>query len=76
LYAARLLKQGVNQSEVARRLENVPAIEIASLGATGTASASYLSAKFLTKYFKSQTLTPYALYCCVSGVAGFMALHH
>jgi undecaprenyl-diphosphatase len=55
---------------------NVPAIETALLGATGAAIASYLSAKFLTRYFKTQTLTPFALYCLVSGWASSMVLHH
>jgi undecaprenyl-diphosphatase len=53
---------------------DAPAIETALLGAAGAAIASYLSVKFLTRYFKSRTLTPFAAYCLLSGVLSFALL--
>ena len=51
------------------------ASQTALLGAVGAVIASYLSVKFLTRYFKTQTLTPFAVYCLLSGSASFMFLH-
>ena len=31
--------------------------------------AAYLAVRFLTKYFESRTLTPFAIYCVVTGLA-------
>ena len=39
------------------------AVDVAVLGAIAAAIAAYFSVKFLTKYFKTNTLTPFALYC-------------
>lgn len=44
------------------------AVDVVSLGAIASAVAAYFSVKFLTKYFKTNTLTPFAIYCLV--VAG------
>jgi undecaprenyl-diphosphatase len=41
------------------------AVDVVSLGAMASAVAAYLSIKFLTKYFKTNTLTPFAVYCLV-----------
>lgn len=54
---------------------NTVAIEAAVLASAGAAIASYFSVKFLTRYFKTQTLTPFAVYCLLSGLASFMLLH-
>ena len=35
--------------------------------------ASYLSVRFLTRYFKTRTLTPFAIYCLLAGV--FFIVH-
>lgn len=35
--------------------------------------AAYLSVKYLTRYFETRTLTPFAIYCLVFG--GLMAIH-
>ena len=32
--------------------------------------AAYVSLRFLTKYFETRTLTPFAIYCVVAGVGG------
>ncbi|MGO9061480.1 MAG: undecaprenyl-diphosphate phosphatase [Candidatus Binataceae bacterium] len=50
------------------------AIETALLGAAGAAMASYLSVKFLTRYFKTRTLTPFAVYCLLAGLLSFALL--
>jgi undecaprenyl-diphosphatase len=51
------------------------AIEAALLGATCAAIAAYLSVKFLTKYFETRTLTPFAIYCLLSGLISLWLLH-
>jgi undecaprenyl-diphosphatase len=37
-------------------------------GSIVAALASYMSVRFLTRYFKSRTLTPFAIYCLCAGV--------
>lgn len=37
-------------------------------GALCAAAAAYVSVRFLTRYFKTRTLWPFALYCVVAGV--------
>jgi undecaprenyl-diphosphatase len=39
------------------------------VGAVTAAIAAYLSVRFLTRYFTTRTLTPFAVYCLVVGVA-------
>jgi undecaprenyl-diphosphatase len=36
--------------------------------------AAYLSVRFLMKYFQTRTLTPFAIYCLVFGIASFVYL--
>jgi undecaprenyl-diphosphatase len=38
-------------------------------GAAVAGVAAYLSVRFLTRYFTTRTLTPFAIYCLVAGVA-------
>jgi undecaprenyl-diphosphatase len=54
--------------------KNAPAIEAALLGAGCAAVASYLSVKFLTRYFKTRKLTPFAIYCLLSGSISLLLL--
>ncbi len=54
---------------------DAPAIELALLGAICAAIASYLSVKLLTRYFKSRTLTPFAVYCSLAGLISLLLLH-
>jgi undecaprenyl-diphosphatase len=54
--------------------KNAPAIDAALLGAGSAAVASYLSVKFLTRYFKTRTLTPFAIYCLLSGLISLLLL--
>ena len=51
------------------------AIEAALLGAICAAISSCLSVKFLTKYFKTRTLTPFAVYCLFLGLISMLFLH-
>ncbi len=43
-------------------------------GALTAAIAAYVSVKFLTNYFKTKTLTPFAVYCMAAGALAFAIL--
>jgi len=43
------------------------------VGSLAAGLAAYFSVRFLTKYFQSKTLTPFAIYCLVAG--GLMIIH-
>ncbi len=43
-------------------------------GSLAAAVAAYLSVRFLTRYFTTRTLTPFALYCVLAGVASLVIL--
>jgi undecaprenyl-diphosphatase len=48
----------------------------ALLGALGAAVTAYLAVRFLMRFFETRTLTPFAVYCFVAGLActiGFLA---
>jgi undecaprenyl-diphosphatase len=53
---------------------SAPAIEAAMIGAVCAAIASYLSVRFLTAYFKTRTLTPFAIYCLLFGCASLLLM--
>jgi undecaprenyl-diphosphatase len=53
---------------------DAPAIATALLGATCAAVASYVSVKFLTTYFKTRTLIPFAIYCVLFGTFSLLVL--
>jgi undecaprenyl-diphosphatase len=44
------------------------------VGAVIAGAAAYLSVTFLTRYFKSNTLLPFAWYCIIAGALAFVAL--
>lgn len=48
------------------------AIKGALVGAAGAVIASYFSVRFLTRYFKTRTLTPFAVYCALFGLLSLM----
>lgn len=54
--------------------KDAPAIEAALLGATCAAIAPYLSVKLLTRYFKTRTLTSFAVYCLLFGALSMLLL--
>jgi undecaprenyl-diphosphatase len=60
--AAALLKL----PDIANKTESGAVIPIL-IGAVTAGIAAFFSVKFLTKYFKTKTLTPFAIYCCVTG---------
>jgi undecaprenyl-diphosphatase len=45
------------------------------LGALCSAIAAYFSVRFLTKYFESKMLTPFAVYCVVAGGVSLLLLN-
>jgi len=46
----------------------------AVLGLILSASAAYLSVRFLDRYFKQNKLSPFAYYCLLAGIASFVLL--
>ena len=34
--------------------------------------ASYIAVRFLTSYFETRTLTPFAIYCAVAGIGSLV----
>jgi len=40
----------------------------------GAAIAAYASVKFLVRYFKTKTLTPFAIYCAAIGIISLLLL--
>jgi undecaprenyl-diphosphatase len=42
-------------------------------GSVAAGLASYFSVRFLTRYFKTKTLTPFGIYCLIAG--GFFMIH-
>lgn len=44
------------------------------VGALVAAGAAYLSVRYLTKYFKSNTLAPFALYCFMAGLLSLLII--
>jgi undecaprenyl-diphosphatase len=50
------------------------AIDTALVGAAFAAIAAYFSVKFLTRYFRTRTLTPFAIYCFAVGSLSLMLL--
>ena len=40
-------------------------------GSVVSGVAAYLSVRFLTRYFETRTLTPFAVYCVIAGVGSF-----
>jgi undecaprenyl-diphosphatase len=53
---------------------NARLIGTALLGAISAAVAAYFSVKFLTKYFQTRTLRPFAIYCLLIGILSMLIL--
>lgn len=45
------------------------------IGTLTAAITAYFSVRFLTKYFKTNTLVPFAIYCVIAGIVALIALH-
>ncbi|QRP44960.1 undecaprenyl-diphosphate phosphatase [Amycolatopsis sp. FDAARGOS 1241] len=52
--------------------ENSPSLGPALAGSLVAGIASYISVRFLTKYFETRTLTPFAIYCVVAGIGSLL----
>ncbi|WP_409183087.1 undecaprenyl-diphosphate phosphatase [Amycolatopsis sp. VS8301801F10] len=52
--------------------ENKPSLGPALVGSAVAFVASYISVRFLTKYFETRTLTPFAIYCAVAGIGSLV----
>ena len=44
------------------------------VGSLASFVAAYLSVRFLTRYFETRTLTPFAIYCVLAGAASLVWL--
>jgi undecaprenyl-diphosphatase len=55
-------------------IENTSVLGQSLFGAVCAAVAAYVSVRFLTKYFQTKTLTPFALYCVVAGALFLLLL--
>jgi undecaprenyl-diphosphatase len=44
------------------------------VGSVLSGVGAYLSVRFLVKYFRTRTLTPFAIYCIVAGLASIVYL--
>ena len=53
---------------------NSALIEVSLAGATAAALAAWFAVKFLTRYFKTNTLTPFAVYCIAIGIMSMLIL--
>jgi undecaprenyl-diphosphatase len=49
-------------------------IEVSLAGAIAAAFAAWFAVKFLTRYFKTNTLTPFAVYCLAIGIVSMIVL--
>ncbi|MEV8613220.1 undecaprenyl-diphosphate phosphatase [Amycolatopsis sp. NPDC051373] len=52
--------------------ENGPSLGPALAGSLVAGIASYISVRFLTKYFETRTLTPFAIYCVIAGIVSLL----
>jgi undecaprenyl-diphosphatase len=50
-------------------------IEVSLAGAIAAALAAWFAVKFLTRYFKTNTLAPFAVYCIAVGAVSLLFLH-
>ena len=41
-------------------------------GALAAAVSAFFSVRFLVKYFETQSLRPFAIYCVIAGLAAFV----
>jgi undecaprenyl-diphosphatase len=53
---------------------NTALIEVSLAGAAAAAFAAWFAVRFLTRYFKTNNLTPFAIYCIAIGIASLLIL--
>ena len=56
------------------KAENANLVGPALVGAVCSAATAYIAIKFLTRYFQTQSLTPFGIYCLVAGVGASLLL--
>jgi undecaprenyl-diphosphatase len=44
------------------------------IGSIASFVSAYLAVRFLTRYFETRTLTPFAIYCVIAGVGSLLWL--
>ena len=54
------------------RPENHASLGPALVGSLVAGVASYIAVRFLTSYFETRTLTPFAIYCAVAGIGSLV----
>lgn len=54
--------------------ENASAVGPILVGTACSAIAAYLTVRFLTRYFKTKTLRPFAIYCVIAGIISSLIL--
>jgi undecaprenyl-diphosphatase len=63
-----ILAAGVLKMPSLFRPENHASLGPALVGSLVAGVASYIAVRFLTSYFETRTLTPFAIYCVVAGI--------
>jgi len=67
-----ILAAGVLKMPTLFAPENHASLGPALVGSVIAGVASYISVRFLTGYFETRTLTPFAIYCVVAGIGSLI----
>ena len=67
-----ILAAGVLKMPTLFRPENHASLGPALVGSLVAGVASYIAVRFLTRYFETRTLTPFAIYCVVAGIGSLV----
>jgi undecaprenyl-diphosphatase len=67
-----ILAAGVLKMPTLFAPENHASLGPALVGSVVAGVASYISVRFLTGYFETRTLTPFAIYCVVAGIGSLI----
>ncbi|MGW3958661.1 undecaprenyl-diphosphate phosphatase [Amycolatopsis sp. NPDC005003] len=67
-----ILAAGVLKTPTLFAPENHASLGPALVGSVIAGVASYISVRFLTGYFETRTLTPFAIYCVVAGIGSLL----
>ncbi|HKN50924.1 MAG TPA: undecaprenyl-diphosphate phosphatase, partial [Amycolatopsis sp.] len=67
-----ILAAGVLKMPSLFRPENHASLGPALVGSLVAGVASYIAVRFLTSYFETRTLTPFAIYCAVAGIGSLV----
>ncbi|WP_020662335.1 undecaprenyl-diphosphate phosphatase [Amycolatopsis benzoatilytica] len=67
-----ILAAGVLKMPSLFKPENSSSLGPALVGSVVAFIASYISVRFLTKYFETRTLTPFAIYCGIAGIGSLI----